>query len=61
MMLYLINTYFFAACVRLSYNGDKAALTVTFIVNEKVVFSKTVSGKYWCELKPFLVNKYPKR
>ncbi|GBN85749.1 hypothetical protein AVEN_130570-1, partial [Araneus ventricosus] len=31
------------ACVRLSYNGDKTALTTTFIVNDKVVFSKTVS------------------
>ncbi|CAL1261010.1 unnamed protein product [Larinioides sclopetarius] len=32
------------SCLRLSYNGDKTALTVTFIVNEKVVFSKTVSA-----------------
>ncbi|GBN44274.1 hypothetical protein AVEN_242751-1 [Araneus ventricosus] len=32
------------SCVRLSYNGDKTALTVTFIVNDKVVFSKTISA-----------------
>ncbi|XP_055949234.1 uncharacterized protein LOC129983273 [Argiope bruennichi] len=32
------------ACVRLSYNGDKTALTVTFIINDKVIFSRTVSA-----------------
>ncbi|CAL1261011.1 unnamed protein product [Larinioides sclopetarius] len=31
------------ACVRLSYNGDKTALTTSFIMNDKVVFSKTIS------------------
>ncbi|GBN44275.1 hypothetical protein AVEN_242752-1 [Araneus ventricosus] len=32
------------ACVRLSYNGDKIALTATFVVNGKDVFSKTISA-----------------
>ncbi|GFT91717.1 DUF4773 domain-containing protein [Nephila pilipes] len=32
------------ACIEMSYNGSKTALTVTFSMNDKVLFSRTVSA-----------------
>ncbi|GFT91715.1 DUF4773 domain-containing protein [Nephila pilipes] len=38
---FLINE---KTCIEMSYNGSKTALTVTFSMNDKVLFSRTVSA-----------------